>query len=107
YATTDGAQLVLYEPQIASWDNQRKMTAYSAASYLKPGTEMPMLGTLTLEADTRVSVEERLVDFSSLQITQSNFPGASKDDIAAAVAAVKVSVPLRDRVLALDRVLAF
>jgi hypothetical protein len=107
FTTTDGAQLVLYEPQIANWENQRHMTAYSAVSYLQPGKEMPMLGTLTLEADTRVSVEERLVDFSSLQIVQSNFPNASKEDIAAAVAAVKVSLPLRDRVLALDRVLAF
>ena len=57
--------------------------------------------------DTRVSVEERLVDFSSFSIIQSNFPGATREQAGAAVAAIKASMPVRERVIALDRVLAY
>ena len=52
-----------------------------------------LLGTIIAEADTRVSVAERLVDFSSFRIIQSNFPIASKEQVSAAVAAIKASMP--------------
>jgi hypothetical protein len=107
YTAPDGGRIVLYEPQIASWDNQQLLTLYAAVSYTPAGSGTAMVGTIKVEADTRVSVEDRLVDFSSFRILESNFPNASKEQTAAAVAAVKASVPLGERVIALDRVLAY
>ena len=60
----------------SSWTNQKQMTFYAAVSYTRQGGDKPALGTIKAEADTKVSVTERLVDFSVLRITESNFPDA-------------------------------
>src|SRR6186997_381993 len=43
YATPSGGQLVLYQPQVASWDRQLHMVAYAAVSFLPPGAEKAQL----------------------------------------------------------------
>jgi hypothetical protein len=105
YVSNAGA-LIIYQPQIASWDGQKVLQLHAAVSFKPAGKTKAMLGTVIAEAQSRVSVEDRLVDFSNFRITQSNFPGASRDESAAAVAAIISSIPVRERVLALDRVLA-
>jgi hypothetical protein len=98
--------VVMYQPQISSWDGQKVLELYAAVSFKPAGKDKAMLGTIVAQAETRVSVEERLVDFSKFHITQSNFPGATKEETAAAVAAIAASIPEQERVIALDRVLA-
>src|SRR5262245_21043109 len=59
-----GGTAVLYQPQIESWDDQQKhMVAWSAVSYTATGAKSPALGTLKIEADTKVAVEDRMVSF--------------------------------------------
>ncbi len=105
FQAADGSIVTFFEPQIASWDNQKKMQVYAAVTHTPKGAEKPLVGTVVVEADTKVSVPERLVDFSSFEVTQSHFPTASKEQVAAAVTAIK-EMPITDRVIALDRVLA-
>ncbi|HEY6359603.1 MAG TPA: hypothetical protein VIX63_00795 [Vicinamibacterales bacterium] len=107
YTAPDGGVVVLYEPQVAGWQNQKLLTLHAAVSHTPKGGDTGQLGTIIAEADTRVSVAQRLVDFSSFRITQSNFPNASREEASAIVAAIKASIPIRERVLALDRVLAY
>ena len=107
YTGADGARVIMYEPQIASWEDQKLMTLHAAVSHTRAGSEMPQLGTIIAEADTRVSVEHRLVDFSSVRIVQSHFPNASRDQATTIAAAVKDAIPPGERVIALDRVLAY
>jgi hypothetical protein len=107
HLASDGAVVVVYEPQISSWDDQRLLTMHAAVSYTAKGSDMPLLGTIIAEADTRVSVDERLVDFSSFRIVQSNFPTASREQGRNVVDGIKSSMPLGERVIALDRVLAY
>ena len=106
YTTNSGAAMVLYQPQIAGWKNQKVMTAYAAASYTPKGATKPALGTLQIEADTSVSVAERLVDFSKYRVVEANFSTLPKEQLRTVIADVTTSVPPRDRVIALDRVLA-
>jgi hypothetical protein len=106
YTANDGAAIVVFEPQVARWPEQRTMTLHAAVSYAPPGAE-PMLGTIVISADTRVSVERRLVDFSSFSILETRFPVESRDRQRDIAAAIKASIPLGERVLALDRVLAY
>src|SRR5690349_24557095 len=69
YVAPDGAEVVIYQPQIASWQDQRLMRLHAAVAYTPKGsTAAPLLGTVIAEAHTRVSVEQRLVDFSSFGI---------------------------------------
>jgi hypothetical protein len=79
YDVPSGGTLLLYQPQIASWENQKHMVAYSAVSQRTPNVEKPAVGTIKIEADTQVAVAERLVHLTNLKIVEANFPTLSKD----------------------------
>jgi hypothetical protein len=106
YVTGSGARLVLHEPQISSWADQKRMVMYTAASYKASDQRTSALGTLRIEADTRISPEDRLVDFSTFTITAATFPTLSAEQLTALVADVDAAVPREERVIGLARVLA-
>ena len=43
-------------------------------SYAAKGATKPALGTVKLDADTSVAMDERLVNFTGLKITDPSFP---------------------------------
>src|SRR5712671_5475289 len=49
YVTTSGARLVLYEPQIARWLDQKRMAMYAAVSYTSADQSSTALGTVRIE----------------------------------------------------------
>src|SRR5205085_641726 len=99
--------IVIFQPQAASWDDQKHMVAYAAVSYLANGeVEKPALGTLKIEADTQTALTERLVKFSVLKITEANFQSLSKEQTREIIAEVEKTIPDEDRIIALDRVLS-
>jgi hypothetical protein len=106
YTTASGAALVIYQPQVASWTDQKRVVLYSAVSYTPKAAKQPAIGTIKVESETGVALDERLVSFSDFKITESNFPTLDRDQVRAAVAEIGASVPLDERVIALDRVLA-
>src|SRR6185369_7941936 len=79
YNLPSEAQIVLFEPQIATWDDQKHAVALAAVSYVAKDAHKPVVGTIKLETDTQVSLEKRLVQFSTLKITEANFPTLSKE----------------------------
>ncbi len=105
-ATADGGALRIFQPQIASWDGQKKIVAYYAVSYTAKGASKPALGSIKLEANTSVAKDERLVNFTDAKITESNFPSLSPDQQKAVVAELIKLVPDGKLVIGLDRVLA-
>src|ERR1044072_8797765 len=107
YSLPDEAQIVLFQPQIASWDDQKHAVALAAVSYVAKGAEKPVIGTIKIEADTQVSVEQRLVKFSTLKITEANFQTLAKEQTSEIVKEIERNIPDEDRVMALDRVLAY
>lgn len=106
YTTPSGGALRLFQPQIASWDGQRHMELYFAASYSAKGATKPSLGTVKVEADTTVAVDERLVNFTAIKLTESSFPGMPSDQLREVSARIQQLVPENSLILALDRVLA-
>ena len=82
YSTASGAALVVYQPQVASWVDQKHAVLYSAVSYTAKGATNPALGTVKVESDTSVALDERLVSFSEFKITESNFPTLPRDQLA-------------------------
>src|SRR6185295_17686855 len=106
YTTSSGAALTIYQPQVASWIGQKHAVLYSAVSYTTKGAAKPALGTVKVESDTSVALDERLVSFSELEITEPNFPTLERDQVRTVVAEMAASVPRGERVIALDRVLA-
>ena len=106
YTTPSGAHAVMYAPQIASWEGQKRLVAYAAVSYQAKGAEKPELGTLTFETATTVSVSERLVKYSQLKITEAKLGKLDRDQSRELVAEIDAAIPDQERVIALDRVLA-
>jgi hypothetical protein len=102
----DGATILIYQPQIASWDKQAHLVAFSAVSYRGKTDEKPAVGTIKLEADTKVALDDRLVSLQDLKITEANFQTLSKDQVREVTAQIDKGLPDDDRVIALDRVLA-
>jgi hypothetical protein len=106
YTTPDGGRVQMHQPQIASWENQTHLVAWVAVSVQPKGAAKPMLGTIKVEADTTVALEQRLVSFAAFRITETNFGSVGRDQIRALVEAIERTVPQPERVIALDRVLA-
>src|SRR5579862_8065572 len=46
YTTPTNAQVILYQPQVGLWPDQKHMTLFAAVSYLAPDAQKPALGTL-------------------------------------------------------------
>jgi hypothetical protein len=106
YATASGGAIRLFQPQVASWDGQRHMVAYAAVSFNAKGAEKPALGTVTIEANTAVTVDERLVNFTDVKLTESHFADLPREQLQEVVAAIERGVPQGVLIIALDRVLA-
>jgi len=105
YETATKARLLIYQPQIASWEGQRHMVAYAAAGYEAPGAARPVLGSVKVESNTSVALEERLVKFSPVKVTETNFPTLSREQVQDLLAALEQGIPDDERVIALDRIL--
>jgi hypothetical protein len=75
-------------------------------SYKPNGAPKPELGAITIEANTKVSLEDRLVKFATLQVTEAHFDKLSRDQTREAVTEIVDGIPDAERVIALDRVLA-
>src|SRR4030095_8312903 len=80
--------------------------AYAAVSYTPKGAATPALGAVKIESDTKVALDQRLVSFSELKILEPNFPTLERDHLRTLVSEIVASVPLEERVIGLDRVLA-
>ncbi len=106
YNLASGGSMLVYQPQISTWDKQTQMVAFSAVSLRNKAGDKPALGTVKLEADTKVAVADRLVSFQNMKITEVNFQTLPKEQVQEIVAAVETAMPVDERVIALDRVLA-
>ena len=106
YSLPSGGTMLVYQPQIASWDRQAHLVAFSAVSYRPKAGDKPSMGTIKLEADTKVSVPDRLVSFQQMKIVEANFQALPKEPIREMTAEIDKAIPDDERVIALDRVLA-
>jgi hypothetical protein len=96
---------VWFQPQVESWTDRKKIVAWSAVAYTPLTATQAALGTIKIEGNTQVSVDEDVVSLD-MMITQYNFPTLSSVQVRAMVAEV-ATLPVRQRVLDLDRVLAY
>jgi hypothetical protein len=105
YDLPDGGTIRVYQPQVASWEGQTHLLAFSAVSH-STGDGTEAVGTIKLEAHTEVAVPERLVSFKALKIVEANFPTLDKERARAIVGRIEEAIPEDERVIGLDRVLA-
>jgi hypothetical protein len=98
--------LIIHQPQVASWDRQKHVVAYAAVAYSTSAANKPDLGSVKLEADTAVSLEERLVRFSTMDVTEVHFPKLSREQTGEITRFVRETLPDDEKIIALDRMMA-
>jgi hypothetical protein len=101
-----GGTILVYQPQIASWDQQKHLVSYSAVSYRDKTTDKPVVGTIRFEATTTVALADRLVNFQNMKIVEANFQTLPKERVREVTTEIDKALPDDERVIALDRVLA-
>ncbi|HEX5776560.1 MAG TPA: hypothetical protein VFX95_07760, partial [Caulobacteraceae bacterium] len=106
YNLASGGSILVYQPQVASWDKQSHLVAFSAVSLRNQTGDKPALGTIKLEADTKVAIVDRLVSFQKMTIAEANFQTLPKEQVREITTAIEQAIPDEERVIALDRVLA-
>ena len=104
--TPSGASIVLYQPQVVSWKDQRHLVAMCAVSYTPKGAAKPDLGTVRLESPTSTSVETRMVNFVKVELTSMTFPSLEKLESQEVLTEIRKSLPTENVLIALDRILA-
>ena len=106
YPLSRGGTVLVYQPQVASWENQKHMVALSAISYRSTAEQKPIFGTITIEAESKVSTAERMVHFDKMKLSEINIASLPKESTRDIAAEIEKAIPDDERVMALDRVLA-
>src|ERR1041385_2540873 len=106
YALPSEAQMVIFQPQAQSWEGQKHLVAMAAVSYTKKDAPKPDMGTIKLEANTSVALEERMVKFATVKVTETNFQSLAKEQIQEIVTEIEKIIPDDERVISLDRVIS-
>ncbi|MET0154033.1 MAG: hypothetical protein ABW298_15685 [Candidatus Binatia bacterium] len=106
YSTPSGGHILIYQPQVAGWTGQTHMVAYSAVAFTPRDAAKAEMGTIRIEADTSVAMEDRLVRFTNFHIAEASFPTLDKDKTREVVTEIDNAFPDNERVIGLDRVLA-
>jgi len=72
--SNEKGKLVLYQPQVTSWDDFSRLEARMALAFAPPGSNSPTLGTVQITARTDTNVEEHRVRVYDIAITAGAFP---------------------------------
>ena len=96
---------VWYQPQVQSWTDQKKVVGWAAVSYTPAGAKDPALGTIKIEGDTAIAVDDRVVRLD-FKITEYNFKTLKPEQVKVLLTDVQ-ALPEHQRVIDLDRFTAY
>lgn len=79
--TLETGKVVMYQPQIESWDDYKHFVAKAALQVIPAGKESGIYGAIHLEADTQVNYQTRMVLVQKIQATDLNFPNSDPEAV--------------------------
>ncbi len=101
---TGSIHLVIYQPQVDSWKDNR-IEARSAVIVTRREDTTQIFGIVSINARIEVDRETRLVALENISIKDANFPSATSLQ-SSLLKAVRDSVPSWPQTISLDRLLA-
>ena len=106
---TDGnAKLVLYQPQVDSWSDFKRLDARFAVSLATSKHAPPVWGVLSIEFGTTVDRKSRSVTFTSFSVKDMRYPSATDEAENKVWQALTIKLlPAQASTIALDRILAY
>src|SRR5512141_1463600 len=103
-----GAEVLVQQPQVDSWENYAKLSMRVAVSVKPQGATQPEYGVADLEARTVTDHAARTVTLYKPEIKAVRFPQTAPEKADVYEKAVRSISPARESaVIALDRVLAY
>ncbi len=103
----NGNTIVMYQPQVDAWENEELLSFRSAIAVKRAGEDQPVLGVITAQAKTKVSMAERSVLLTDPQV-QVHFPDLQASAIGDLEQIVREALPNRQTmVVDLDRILSY
>ncbi len=106
YTYDDGSKLVLYQPQVKSWEAYEHLEMLIALAFSENASESPSVGAFELEADTDTDMVNREVKASNFKITKGNFPSLDKEKSEKLMTRLKEIIPKNETIISLDRIIA-
>src|ERR1700679_3410440 len=101
----DGNHVILYQPQLRSWQKYRELVADTAISITPQGGQQ-MLGVISWKADTIANVSTRTVYVHDIEVLSSRFPSLDPAADAAMQQRVHQIYPTMTFTISLDRMIA-
>src|SRR5262245_46403136 len=99
--------LVIYQPQVETWTNYRTLKARAAIGFAPSGSEgQPQLGIMTVQAETEVDYDTRLVKITSVLVTDGRFPSLDQAQSDRLLTRLREVLDPTRLSISLDRVLA-
>jgi hypothetical protein len=105
--TTPAGRLVVHMPQIEAWPDFDRVTGAVAVEASPTDMEKAVLGTLRFEGKTISNLDERIVTFYELKITDLRFPQATDEQSALLENFVRSTISETQQTVPLDVVLSY
>ena len=102
-----GDKLILYQPQVDEWKDERKLEARTAAAVQPAGAEKPFFGAVQFTADTKLNAIDRTVYIFNLKITNTRFPSPEEARSQSLAELAGKLFPKDPVTISLDRLLAY
>ena len=106
FATSRGERLVVYQPQIISWERHEVAEARAVISFSRSTLATPALGTIYFRATTDVDLESRRVRVSDFELLETRFPTLSSGEAERLAKKIEADVMPDDMVTTLDHFVA-
>lgn len=103
----EGHEVIVYQPQVDNWTGFDRITFRSAISVGPKGGEGKVFGIIRISADTKVSVEDRLVVLTSRKLEELTFPDVEPAEAQRLEKIVTAAMPPdRPQTISLDRLIS-
>lgn len=101
----NGAHIIVYQPQLKSWRGFRTLIADTAVS-ITPKDGKPVLGVISIEANTIANVSARTVVINDVKILSARFPSLDPAQDAVMQQKVHQFYPTMTLTISIDRMIA-
>lgn len=106
YTTQQGAEVILYQPQVTEWKDFTGLKALVAAEYKAGKDAKPVYGVVGLEGRTTLDREAGEVVLSDVKITELNFSALDREQLSDLSLEVDKAIPTGAITLAEERLTA-
>lgn len=97
FTTDNGAEVILYQPQVTSWKNFTDLTALVATEYRANKDAQPAYGVIDLEAHTQADQDSGEVVLTDIRTSRLDFSALDRphlDDLSLAVGKILPTGPV-------------